>query len=180
MPRRRQGITISELRVGIFMLSALLVTGFLILNSTGNFSFFEKKMKLRARFASADGLHNGADVQLAGVSIGKVEDVRFLPPDSPEAERIEATFSIVRELDKRPIPELIRTDSTAQLIATSVLGNDKMINITPGSPKANPISDNDILSTNSPIGLNQLTATGNDLLSQINKMAVPVNDSFSC
>src|SRR5436190_7780787 len=132
MPRRQQKLTLSELRVGIFMLAALLVTGFLILNSSGNFNPFEKKLHLKARFESADGLHPGADVQLAGVSIGKVEDVKFLPPDSPEGQRIEATLTVVQVLDKRPITDLIRSDSKAQLIATSVLGNDKMINIFPG------------------------------------------------
>ena len=125
MASRQQKLTFSELRVGIFMLSALLVTGFLILNSSGDFHPFEKRINLKSRFASADGLRSGADVQLAGVSIGKVEDVRFLPPDSPEGERIEATFAVMAELDKKPISDLIRTDSTAQLVATSILANDK-------------------------------------------------------
>src|SRR5687767_15297634 len=128
MPRSQQKLSFSELRVGIFMLCALAITGFLILNSSGNFNPFERKMQLKARFVSADGLHTGADVQLAGVSVGKVSDVKFLPPDAPEGQRIEATFTVVEELDNKPITELIRTDSTAQLVATSVLGNDKMIN----------------------------------------------------
>ncbi len=67
MPRSKQKLTFSELRVGIFMLAALVITGFMILNSSGNFNPFEKKMKLKIRFQSADGLHSGADVQLAGV-----------------------------------------------------------------------------------------------------------------
>jgi len=176
MPKRQQKITLSELRVGIFMLAALLITGFLILNSSGNFNPFEKKMRLKARFASADGLHSGADVQLAGVSIGKVEDVKFLPPDSPPGERLEATLNVVQVLDKKPISELIRTDSTAQLVATSILGNDKMINITPGTAKGSPVDENATLSSSAGIGLNQLTETGNDLLAQINKLAVPANE----
>ncbi len=158
------------------MLTALLIAGFLILNSSGNFNPFEKKMHLKARFASADGLHSGADVQLAGVSIGKVEDVKFLPPDSPPDERIEATLNVVQVLDKKPITELIRTDSTAQLVATSILGNDKMINITPGTAKGSPVDENATLASSAGIGLNQLTETGNDLLAQINKLAVPANE----
>lgn len=176
MPRSNQKLTLSELRVGIFMLAALLVTGFLILNSSGSFNPFEKKMSLRARFVSAEGLHEGADVQLAGVSVGKVDQVKFLPPDAPAGERIEATLSVVQEFENKPISEMIRTDSMAQLVSTSVLGNDKLINITPGSSKGSPISENDVLISSASIGLNQLTATGNDLLAQINKLAVPVNE----
>lgn len=176
MPRRQQKLTFSDLRVGIFMLAAILLTGFLILNSSGSFNPFEKKTRLRARFVTADGLHAGADVQLAGVSIGKVEDVSFLPPDLPEGERIEATLNVVSSLDKKPISELIRSDSTATLVATSVLGNDKMINITPGTSKGEPVQENAILPSNTMISLNQLTSTGNDLLTQINKLAGPANE----
>ena len=176
MPRSKQKITLSELRVGIFMLAALLITAFLILNSTGSFNPFEKRIPLRVRFENADGLRPGADVQLAGVSIGKVEEVRFLPPDSPEGERIEALLSIGEQLDGKPINDLIRTDSTAQLVATSILGNDKMVNIAPGTVRGTPVEHNAILKSSSGIGLNQLTATGNDLLEQINKLAVPANE----
>ncbi len=176
MPRSKQKLTVSELRVGIFILAALLVFGFLILNSSGDFNPFVKKLRLKARFASADGLHKNADVQLAGVSIGKVEDVKFLPPDSPETERIEATFAVAKELDQRPINEIIRTDSTAQLVSTSLLGNDKMINIVPGTAKGSPVGENATLMSDTAISLNQLTTTGNDLLNQINKLAVPASD----
>lgn len=176
MPRTSKRLTLSELRVGIFMLAALLVFGFMILNSSGDFNPFEKKMRLRVRFASADGLRKNAEVQLAGISVGKVEDVKFLPADSPEGERIEATLGVVQVLDKKPIGELIRTDSTATLVATSVLGNDKMINITTGTEKGAPVENDTVLKSNSAISMNQLTSTGNDLLKQINKLAVPANE----
>jgi phospholipid/cholesterol/gamma-HCH transport system substrate-binding protein len=176
MPKSRKNFSIGQLRVGIFVFAGLLILGFLILNSTGDFNPFEKKMRLKARFVSADGLHPAAEVQLAGVTIGKVEEVRFLPPDTPSDERIEATLGIQQEFEKRPITEYIRTDSTAQLIATSVLGNEKMINITPGSVKGDPITENAVLESSTPVSINQLTATGNDLLKQINKLAVPANE----
>ncbi len=176
MPRRQQRLTLSELRVGIFMLAALLVTGFLILNSSGNFNPFEKKLRLKSRFESADGLHTGADVQLAGVSIGKVENVKFLPPDSPEGQRIEATLTVVQVLDNKPISDLIRSDSKAQLVATSILGNDKMINIIPGTSKGSPVEENALIESSAGNSLTQLTETGNDLLKQIKKISVPANE----
>ncbi len=176
MPRRQQKLTLSELRVGIFMLAALLVTGFLILNSSGNFNPFEKKLRLKSRFESADGLHPGADVQLAGVSIGKVEDVNFLPPDSPAGQRIEATLAVVQMLDNKPITDLIRSDSRAQLVATSILGNDKMINIIPGTSKGSPVDNGALLDSSAGNSLTQLTETGNDLLKKINEIAVPANE----
>lgn len=176
MPKSKRQLGVSELRVGIFMLIALVVLGYLIINSSGDFNPFEKRLRLKARFVSADGLHQAADVQLAGVSIGKVEDVKFLPTESEDGNRIEATLAVVRILQKSPITELIRSDSSAQLVATSVLGNDKMINITPGTSKGSPIEENATLTSNTAISMNQLTSTGNDLLKQINRLAIPANE----
>jgi len=167
---------LSQLRVGIFVLFGMAILAFLIINSTGDFNPFEKKLRLKARFAAADGLREGSEVQLAGVRIGKVEDVVLLPPDSPEDYKVEAVMAVDNELNGRPISERIRTDSTAQLIATSILANDKMINITPGSTKGDPVTENHVLESKEAISINQLTKTGNDLLEQINKLAVPANE----
>ncbi len=176
MPPTQRNLGFSQLRVGIFVLIGLVVFGFLILNATGDFNPFEKKLTLKARFASADGLREGAEVQLAGVNIGKVTAIKMLPFDSPEDAKIEAYFSVSPVLDGKPITERVRTDSTAQLVATSVLANDKMINITPGTPEGEAVSPNDFLNSSVAISINQLTQTGNDLLQQINKLAIPTNE----
>jgi phospholipid/cholesterol/gamma-HCH transport system substrate-binding protein len=176
MVETRKTLTFSKLRVGIFVLVGLAVLAFLILNSSGDFNPFEKKMHLKARFAAADGLREGSEVQLAGVRIGKVESVNLMPPDSPEDFKVEAVMVISEELNDRPINERIRTDSNAQLVATSLLANDKIINISAGTAKGSPVSENAILESRVAISINQLTQTGNDLLEQINKLAVPANE----
>ncbi|HUR97137.1 MAG TPA: MlaD family protein [Pyrinomonadaceae bacterium] len=158
------------------MLIGLAVLAFLILNSSGDFNPFEKKIHLKARFAAADGLREGSEVQLAGVRIGKVESVKLLPPDSPEEFKVEAVMAIGEELNGSPINERIRTDSNAQLVATSLLANDKVINVSPGTSKGSPVSENTVLESRVAISINQLTQTGNDLLEQINKIAVPANE----
>jgi len=72
MVQTKPKLTFSQLRVGSFVLAGLAVLAFLVLNSTGDFNPFEKKLRLKARFAAADGLKEGSDVQIAGVKIGKV------------------------------------------------------------------------------------------------------------
>jgi len=175
MPSSQKNLGFTQLRVGIFVLIGLSVFGFLILNSTGDFNPFEERMRLKARFKNADGLRESAEVQLAGVHIGKVTEIRFLPPDSPEDAKIEAVLSVVTRLDGKPISERIRDDSTAQLVATSILANDKIINITPGTPEGSAVSSNHVLDSSASISINQLTQTGNDLLNQINKLAEPTS-----
>ncbi len=176
MVQTKPTLSFAQLRVGIFVFAGLAVLAFLILNSTGDFNPFQKKLRLKARFAAADGLREGSDVQIAGVRIGKVESVSLLPPDTPEDSKIEAVLAVDSELSGRPITERIRTDSTAQLIAVSVLANDKIINITPGTQKGSPVSEGHVLESTEAISINQLTKTGNDLLQQINKLAVPANE----
>lgn len=172
----KKQLSLSKLRVGLFVLFGLAVLAFLVLNSSGDFNPFEKKLKLKARFAAADGLREGSEVQLAGVRVGKVDRVVLLPPESSEEFKVEAEMAIDSELYGSPINQRIRTDSIAQLIATSLLANDKTINISPGSAKGSPVSDGDVLESGVAISINQLTQTGNDLLGQINKLAVPANE----
>jgi phospholipid/cholesterol/gamma-HCH transport system substrate-binding protein len=176
MPPTQRYLGFSQLRVGLFVFAGLAVLGFLIINASGDFNPFEKRMRLKARFANADGLRPGAEVQLAGVRIGQVDEVRFLPPNDSDTANIEAVMSVSEKIDGRPITERVRTDSTAQLVATSVLANDKMINITPGTAKGDSVAENHVLDSSAAISINQLTQTGNDLLNQINRLAVPTNE----
>lgn len=176
MARSKANVGWAELRVGIFAFIALIVMVFLILNATGDFNPFEGRIRLKARFPSADGLRQGADVQLAGLNIGKVEDVRLLPPESGEEAKVEATFSVKERVDGRPITERIRTDSTAKLYSTTLLGNDKIILISPGTTNGNAVTENYVLESTTQSSINQLTESGEELVNQLNKLALPVTE----
>lgn len=176
MARSSKGIGWSELRVGIFTFVALAVLVILLLNASGNFNPFERKIRLRARFPSADGLRAGAGVQLAGLNIGEVEDVRLLPPDSPENEKIEATFSVSADVDGKPITDRIRTDSTAKLFSTTLLGNEKVILISAGSANGTPVTADYVLPSTTQSSINQLTESGDKLINQLNELSLPVTD----
>lgn len=171
-----KSLTLSKLRVGIFVLFGLAVLGFLILNASGDFNPFATKLRLKAHFGGADGLRPGSEVQLAGVRIGKVEEVTLLPADKENRSLIEAVVAVDDELNGKPMTERIRTDSVAQLVAPSFLANDKVINITPGTLEGSPVQNGQTLNSGESVSISNLTETGNELLGKINELAVPVND----
>src|SRR5919202_931442 len=134
MPPAKKGVGLREVRVGLMVVVAIGVLIFLILNASGDISPFTTKLHLKARFQNADGLRPGSEVRLAGVTIGKVDDVRLLPPSTnPDEPQVEATFSIKSVIDGKPANDLIRDDSKALLGSPSLLGSDKVINLTPGT-----------------------------------------------
>jgi phospholipid/cholesterol/gamma-HCH transport system substrate-binding protein len=172
MPPKKKSVGIRELRVGLFVVIAIGVLIFLVLNASGDISPFSDKLELKARFANADGLRKGSEVRLAGVRIGRVEDVRLLPPGAEPNERVEATLSIDRTIDGRPATELIRTDSTANLGSPSILGTDKLINIAPGTAIGEPVRDGAMLKTATQASTYQeLASSGNELMGQLNKLS---------
>src|ERR687894_730956 len=100
MPPARKTIGLSELRVGILVVVAIAILIFLILNATGDINPFARKLHLRAQFSNADGLRPGSEVRLAGVRVGKVEEVSLLPPsDDPAAPKVEVKLAIDNTID---------------------------------------------------------------------------------
>src|SRR5438445_4749607 len=126
MPRSTRNIGLSELRVGLLVLIAIGVLIILILNASGTINPFVSHLHLRARFADANGLRDGSEVRLAGVRIGKVNRIRLLSPaevgTGPNPQKIEVYMTIDSKIDGVPATDRIRTDSTAQQAAPSLLG----------------------------------------------------------
>ena len=146
MPPVKKTIGLSELRVGLFVLAGLGIMIFLILNATGDFNPFKDKLHLKARFPNADGLRPGAEVRLAGVRVGQVDDVKLLDNlNQTELNKIEAKMTLDGKIDGQPATQRIRTDSSAQLVTSTLLANDKVINITPGSSAASPATEGMLL-----------------------------------
>jgi phospholipid/cholesterol/gamma-HCH transport system substrate-binding protein len=171
MPPARKTIGLREVRVGLFVLVAVAVLIFLILNASGDISF-KAKRHLRAKFMSAEGLRPGAEVRLAGVRIGRVDDVNLLrATDDPEEKRVEVMLSVDSTVDGKPVEDLVRKDSRAQLSSPSMLGSDKVITITPGSSAAGPVQEGDELSTTQDKGMSALTAAGNQLVDRLNDLS---------
>jgi len=173
MPQTKRKLGLNELRVGLFVVGAIVVLIFLILNASGDLSFFTRKVHVRTQFANADGLHPGSEVRLAGVRVGKVDEVKLLQPTAdPAAPKVEAKLAIDSKIDGVPVSDRIRNDSTAQLGSPGLLGNDKLINITPVTSAGQPIKENDLLRPSAASSsISDLTQSGADLTKQLNDVA---------
>jgi len=177
MPPAKKTIGLSELRVGLLVVVSIAVLMFLILNATGDINPFRQRLHLRAKFPNADGLRPGSEVRLAGVRVGKVEEVKLLPPSqNPNDPKVEARLAIDNTIDGQPANQRIRKDSTAQLGAPNLLGSDKIVNVTPGSAGSDPIAENDYLL---PSSLNTSTLSnlaGPEIADQFESITKQVND----
>jgi phospholipid/cholesterol/gamma-HCH transport system substrate-binding protein len=172
MPKTRRTVSLSELRVGILVLFSIVLLVFLVLNASGDINPFAHKLHLKARFVDASGLREGSEVRLAGVRVGKVDKITLLSPsDTPNTPRVEALLVIDNTIDGRPASERIRNDSTAQQGSPSLLGNEMLINISPGSAIGRPVKDGDILQGSSSNTVNDFATSGTDLAQRLSKLS---------
>ena len=176
MPPSKKTVSWRELRVGLLILGSIAILVFLILNSSGDINPFSKKLHLRARFADANGLREGSEVRLAGVRVGKIDKILLLTPSGePNAPKVEAQMTINGTIDGRPANDRIRTDSTAQQASPSLLGNEMLINITPGTAIGQPVADNAILPSSSSNTVNDFATSGTDLAQRLSKLSDEIN-----
>ena len=116
MPSRKE-IQWSQLKVGLLVLAAVAVLiGLIFLMNGAGGGLFGHKRVLRAYFANAAGLKDGAVVSLDGVTIGNVLKTRVVPERNPYP--VEVTVQVGDE--SWPF---IHTDSTARIAPAGVLGD---------------------------------------------------------
>lgn len=116
MAQRKQ-LTWTELRVGIFVLIAMVILAITTLYVTGA-DLLSAKYRLRTYLPEVEGLKTGAPVRLDGVQIGNVDSIRMNPAPKNRNENIEVVMRIDRDFQKE-----IRVDSRASLITEGLLGN---------------------------------------------------------
>lgn len=115
----------TEKAAGLFVLVAILaMLGGLIGVSIKN-GWFSSKVKFVAYVDSADGIHAGTEVQIAGIHVGSVNSVELLTD-----RKIMVRFEVLEEFHKR-----VRSDSSVQIFRPFILA-EKIIEISVGSEAA--------------------------------------------
>ena len=133
-----------ELSVGIFMLIGITALVYLTIqvgtrSLTGGDTYL-----IESRFSNAGGLHPGSSVMLAGVTVGRVENVRI------EASDFSAIVTM-RVLAGLRLP----TDSMASIKTTGLIG-DKYVSLSPGADDTNMEPGMRITLTESAVDLESL------------------------
>lgn len=149
-------MTWEQVRVGVLILVALglISVAVFLVGDTGH--VFGERYRLVTLVRSAAGLVPGAAVQLAGQTVGQVDDVRFIAPDARPAtgEPIAIWMAINTE-----VRDQIRTDSRAQVRTQGLLG-DKLIDIRPGSSDAAVLEPGDTVMSAASLDYDALLAEG--------------------
>lgn len=133
-----------ETGVGIFIVIGVLCLTYLSVK-LGDVSLFgTKQYVVKARFANISGLKEGAVVEIAGVTVGKVARIHL--------DNYEAFVEMLID----PGVE-IPSDAIASIRTQGIIG-DKYIKIQPGGSDEYIRSDEEILETESAIELEELVS----------------------
>lgn len=116
MSQRKQ-LTWTELRVGLFVLAAMIMITATTLYVTGT-DIWAAKYRLRTFLPEVEGLKTGAPVRLDGVQIGNVDAIRMNPKPADRTQNIEVVLRIDNDFKNE-----IRSDSRVSLITEGLLGN---------------------------------------------------------
>lgn len=157
-----------QIRIGIFVLTSLVVFVGLIYFLGAEARLFEAKYDLVAEFTEVGGLISGATVRLAGVQIGRVTRVRL--PEEP-AGKVRVTLTIARRFADR-----IRKDSVARIETQGLLG-DKLVEISLGSPGAPALKPGESIATRDPVELSRLAGEGVDILRNVAALSSNLNSA---
>src|SRR5205085_5563074 len=168
----RKRTTISELRVGLLAIGAIVILIIFILSVTGDISLFKHRLTYTTRFSTAEGLKNGDEVRLAGKLVGKVENVDFgSVPLTPNDKPIVVAMS----LDAEAVRDRIRDDSKVVLAQQGFLG-DRVLDITPGTRDHAPIPPGGEIPSADQAGLTAAFQGANDILTQFNTVGKQIQE----
>jgi phospholipid/cholesterol/gamma-HCH transport system substrate-binding protein len=113
--------TTLELLVGFFVLIGIAAVAYLTLKLGAGSMVGGDTYVIEARFANAGGLHEGSSVLVAGVTVGRVDEVKMDPAD------YSAVATLRLQSDLR-----LPTDSMASIKTSGLIG-DKFVSLSPGA-----------------------------------------------
>jgi phospholipid/cholesterol/gamma-HCH transport system substrate-binding protein len=109
--------------------------------------WFSSKIPYETVMTSADGIHSGTLVQIAGLRAGSVDDVELL-----SADKVRVRFAVMEKFRKQ-----IRTDSKIQILRPFIIG-EKVLEVSVGSENENLMPPGDVIPVHSSFDIMDLVS----------------------
>jgi len=173
VPSQKQ-VQWAQLRVGITVVVAGIALFVLVLLMNSNMGLFSKKIVVHGYFSNAQGLKSGAPVELQGVAIGTVTNVRISINDKHKDKPVEVTMKLGTKYSAD-----LHKDSVATMDTAGVLG-DTFIDIDSQHATGELLADGDEIPSKDKIGVVD-TAQGaienlNVILGQVNGILAAIQN----
>lgn len=167
----------SQLKVGVLVivaLCALIALIFLMEGSTGG--FWSGKITLHSYFENSAGLKIGAPVNLDGVTVGNVSQVRI------DLGHAQTPVEVIMKVNRNRAQDILQ-DSKSSLTTIGVLG-DTVVDIDSRGAHGAPVQNGQELQTNETPDLQDVIQASqgtiqrlNTILDQVNQLAVSLNSN---
>lgn len=146
----------SKLKVGLVISLALLILLLSVFFAGKIEKLFIPRVELKAQFQDVRGLRKGAPVWIFGTEVGSVKEIQL----SPTLGAI-VTISIQKD-----ILDYMRQDAQACVMTMGLLG-DKYIELTAGSPQAEPLRKGDMIRGSIPLEFSDVIETASISIGKI-------------
>ena len=123
-----------ERAAGLFVIAAIMGSFAIAISVAVQKGWFAHKVQFSTVFESADGVHSGTVVQIAGLHAGSVEEVELKGEN-----KIKVTFTVLQKF-----AEHIRQDSKAQLVRPFIIG-ERVLEVTVGKNDIPMLAENSLL-----------------------------------
>lgn len=143
-----QSKTISNIKLGLFVISGLVLLITLLYFIGKNGSLFNPSFFLKTQFRNIQGLQQGNNVRYSGIQAGSVKKIIVVN---------DTTIEITMTIDNT-FKNVIRKSAVTSISTDGFVGN-KIINITPGSFLAAIVEENDVLSSKKPLDTDEMLST---------------------
>jgi phospholipid/cholesterol/gamma-HCH transport system substrate-binding protein len=163
----------SKLRAGLIITIALLLLFFTIFFAGSIDKIFSPTIAIRAVISDVRGLRQGAPVWISGVEVGSVTDI---------ALNTDGGTIVTMSLKKSDL-RFVRTDSVASVLTLGLLG-DKYVELSTGSPQAQPVHPGELIKGASPVEMKDIMETAatsvqkmNDFIEKLGHLVTKVETS---
>lgn len=121
---------------GFFVLFAVVGSVVFAVSVAVKQGWFDARVEYSTSFESAEGVHSGTSVKIAGLTVGAVRDVELLADN-----RVKVTFDVLKKFSNR-----LREDSKVSLVRPFIIG-DRVLEVSLGTDGLPPPRDQAVLAS---------------------------------